>query len=133
MSWLVSYALSIAIGYVVVDVLLGTVVLARGRDLEWDLVVPRPVALVIAALVLSEAVLLLVAAVVVATRWPALAVFPVLGACWVGADVPALVPATARGRDAYRVRTTSPLMVVLGTCLAACLFAVGLVVARLRP
>jgi hypothetical protein len=130
-SWLVTAVLSVAIGYVLVDALICAVVLARGRDLAWDLSVPHPVFLVVLAVVASEVAFLLVVTVWTVTRWPALAVFPMLGACWVGADLPVLM--AGRGRDASRVKVTSPLTVALGLSLAASLIVVQFLVGGLRP
>jgi hypothetical protein len=130
-SWLVTTVLSFAIGYVLVDALICAVVLLRGRDLEWDLSVPRSVFLAVLAVVLSETVFLVVVAAYVVLWWPALAVFPALGACWVGVDLLGLMTAV-RGGNASRVTVTSPLTVALGISLAACLIAVQITIAGLR-
>lgn len=116
MNQVMSYVLFTGIGYVGVDVLFYAVVLLLDRDVQASFHLGRTLASAVFVSVVLQAGLLLISAVYVAVRWPALAVFPALGACWVGADAPALL-AAARGGDCQRESDSSPVLVFGGVAL----------------
>jgi hypothetical protein len=116
-SWLTPLALTLGVAYVGADVLVCAVVLAIGRDVHTSVPVSRWAARVVAALVASLAALLLAATVETAVRVPALAVFPMLGALWVLADLPPMLKIGFGKGRADRLRTVSTLLTLGGLAL----------------
>lgn len=116
MNEVMTYVLSTGIGYVGVDALIYALALLLPRGCRTTLRLGRCQARVVLSLVAIQSALLLTSAVYVAARWPVLAVFPALGACWVGADAPALL-AAARGGGCQRESDSSPVLVFGGVAL----------------
>jgi hypothetical protein len=106
-SWLDFAALTSGIGYVGVDVLANAVVLVLRRDVFVNVVLGRRGAAVLAVAIALLMVLLVAATVEASVRWPALAVFPMLGALWVGADLLPVLQITFGNSESYRTRTVS--------------------------
>lgn len=131
MSDLVTGVLGFGVGYLVVDVFLYAAVLVSGGGFSRSFEVRRRSAAVLLSLVVLETALLLVSTVYVAVRWPALAAFPALGACWIGADAPALFVLT-RGRDSERGRHATPALVFGGVALVLGMLATFVTQARSR-
>lgn len=129
MSEMLTLVVSYAISYVLVDVLMYLVTLAARRTIGLTLEVPAWVIWGVLVATALETALLLVTTVVVAVRWPALAVFPALAACWIGADVGALLSTVRAGDGRYRPLRSST---ALATGVGGVALTVGLVLVVLR-
>lgn len=119
--------LDLGIGYVLTDGVIASAAYVLRCDVRLTIELPAWLVWALTAIVVGESLALLGTSVYVAARWPALAVFPALGALWIGVDAAFLMGMRRNDEDEERRRAALPLYV-----LGAFALAVGLALTQTR-